>query len=582
MATPAEISVLLTAKDNASATLKKAGGNFAQFGDIAKKAGLAVGAGLVGIAAVSIKAAADAQVISTQTAAVIASTKGVAGVTQKAVEDLATSLSLVTPFEDDLIQKTQNMLLTFTNISKDVFPAVTETALDMAQALGGDPVQQSIALGKALNDPIKGITALTRVGVTFTEDQKAVIRTLQESGDVMGAQKIILAELATEFGGSARAAGKTFAGQLEIAKNALGNVAEAIGGPLITALTDLFTQVSPVIVAFGEKIPEAMAILGELFDVLTGRAPDAGAALTGALGRETAETIMRALATVRETVKTVMGFITDEVVPRVVAAVQFVREHWDAFGPAFAGIALFVIVPALVAWGAAAIAAAAATIIAFAPVILALVAIGAAAALFAMIWRDNLGDVQGKTEAVVGAISSFFEGMQLFVLEVWRGIVTGVSGAVNAVIGVINGFIGAYNTVAEKLALPLLGTIQMLTPNLSEIDAAIDAVASKRRVATIIAKMVGGGGSAGSGVGRTVIAAQHGFDGIVSRPTLFMAGEAGREHVRVTPGGHGGGGDVHLQFNAPIYGMLDFERQVVEAMRRVMTRGGFSDLARVR
>jgi len=35
-----------------------------------------------------------------------------------------------------------------------------------------------------------------------------------------------------------------------------------------------------------------------------------------------------------------------------------------------------------------------------------------------------------------------------------------------------------------------------------------------------------------------------GFDGMVNSPTLFMAGEAGAEHVKVTPSGQGGGGNI--------------------------------------
>lgn len=74
------------------------------------------------------------------------------------------------------------MLLTFTNIGGEVFPKATETLLDMATAMSGGMTpgaealtSQAIQLGKALNDPINGITALTRVGVTFTEGQKNMI-----------------------------------------------------------------------------------------------------------------------------------------------------------------------------------------------------------------------------------------------------------------------------------------------------------------------------------------------------------------------------------------------------------------------
>jgi len=265
MASNAELQILLKAKDEASATLKKAGGNFAEFGDIAKKAALGIAVAVAGIAAVSIKAAAEAQKVTAQTDAVLASTKGAAGVTREAVLELSASLSMVIPIEDELIQETQNMLLTFTRIGKDVFPLATETALDMATALGTDSVGASVMLGKALNDPIRGITALTRVGVTFTEEQRNAIKAMVDAGDVMGAQKIILAELSTEFGGSARAAGQTFGGQLAILQTQLGNVQEEIGMALIPILMELLKAVMPAVKAFGEWLPQALASARQWF-----------------------------------------------------------------------------------------------------------------------------------------------------------------------------------------------------------------------------------------------------------------------------------------------------------------------------
>jgi hypothetical protein len=56
-----------------------------------------------------------------------------------------------------------------------------------------------------LNDPIKGITALQRVGVSFTKSQKDQIKTLVDSGKTLDAQKLILRELGKEFGGAAEA-----------------------------------------------------------------------------------------------------------------------------------------------------------------------------------------------------------------------------------------------------------------------------------------------------------------------------------------------------------------------------------------
>lgn len=235
----------------------------------AAKWGAALAVAVGGIAVASMKDAAEAESSLAQLDAVLKSTGSQAGVTRKQLTDMADGLEKTTKFSAESTQAAQALLLTFTNIGKDVFPEATKTALDMATALGGDAASQSIALGKALNDPIKGITALSRVGVSFDDGQKKQIKTMQESGNIMGAQKIILAELAKEFGGSAEAAGKTFAGQLVILKNAVGNVTETLGAALLPKLTEFMNWVTPHLPAIADFFSNAFDIIGKVF-VLVG------------------------------------------------------------------------------------------------------------------------------------------------------------------------------------------------------------------------------------------------------------------------------------------------------------------------
>lgn len=190
----------------------------------------------------SVGQAMEAQKVDAQLNAVLESTHGVAGMTAESLDELATSLSRMSTFDDDAIKSSEALLLTFTKIGSDVFPQAQKTILDVATAMGGDLQGATIQLGKALNDPIAGISALTRIGVTFTDEQKNMIKTLVESGDVMGAQQVILKELSTEFGGSALAASKTYAGQTAILKNEVANLAEAFGADLIPPLATVTTH----------------------------------------------------------------------------------------------------------------------------------------------------------------------------------------------------------------------------------------------------------------------------------------------------------------------------------------------------
>lgn len=263
-----KIEVLITGKDQLSGVLGGIHGALNGLGTVAlglAAGGIAVlGAGLVGLGTIlksSVGEAMEAQNVLAQLNQVIESTGGVAGISAEEVQKMASELQKVTRFSDDAVISGANLLLTFTNIGEDVFPMATETMLDMSQALGQDLKSSAVQLGKALQDPILGVTALRRVGVNFTEEQQKVIKSLVESGNLMEAQKLILAELALEFGGSAEAAGKTFAGQLDILKNRFGEIKEELGLKVIPILERLMDKVVIPLIPFIEQAADAFADL---------------------------------------------------------------------------------------------------------------------------------------------------------------------------------------------------------------------------------------------------------------------------------------------------------------------------------
>ena len=269
-------AVLELRTDSAALDRGLAGGtaglkSFTSAANLARLAVVGIGIAAVGAFASMIKQAADAQRVMAQTNAVIASTGGAAGFSARQFADMATELSRLIPIDDEVIQATENMLATFVQVRGDEFKAATEAALDMAIALGGEPVDAAMRLGKALNDPIAGVTALRRVGVQLTDAQQEQIKSFMAVNDIASAQKIILAELTTEFGGSAKAAGETFAGQLAIARTQLGNVAETLGGVLIPILTTAAAALSALIYEHQDDIQRwadagaaAMRRLGEV------------------------------------------------------------------------------------------------------------------------------------------------------------------------------------------------------------------------------------------------------------------------------------------------------------------------------
>lgn len=226
--------------DAAQRAGKKADSSGGGFGGMVKSGLAMAGAALVGAGIVSgfksfYDAAEESMKISKVTASVIKSTGGAAGLTSDQVGNLATSLSNATGKDDEMIQSTENLLLTFTNVrnsagkNNDVFSQASGLALDMATVMGGDAATAAMQLGKALNDPVKGVGALAKAGVSFTTQQKDQIAAMVKSGDLLGAQKIILGEVGKEFGGAAAAA----ATPMDRLKVTAGNLQEMIGGYLI-------------------------------------------------------------------------------------------------------------------------------------------------------------------------------------------------------------------------------------------------------------------------------------------------------------------------------------------------------------
>src|SRR5262245_2225514 len=183
----------------------------------------------------------DSEKVTADTAAAIESTGGAANITAKQIEDLALALGEKTAVDDEAIQSGENLLLTFTKIrnevgkGNDIFNRATETIVDMSARFDQDLKSSAIQLGKALNDPIAGLTSLTRVGVQFTEAQKTQIAQFIKHNNLLGAQKVILGELATQTAGSAEAQ-KTASAEMAFA---LGQLAEKIGGFVSLAITPL-------------------------------------------------------------------------------------------------------------------------------------------------------------------------------------------------------------------------------------------------------------------------------------------------------------------------------------------------------
>ena len=274
--------------DKASPKLKKIGGNASKAdkelkginktgGDLGATFGklgpvfagaFAVGAivnfGKQSLKAFDAQAKADAQLRAS-----LESTGQVAGRTFEQLKKQASDLQRVTLFGDEQTQEAQSLLLTFTNIRNEVYDRTIPVIQDLATATKTDLKSASIQLGKALNAPVENLSALSRAGIQFSKEQKDTIKTLVETNRLADAQKIILKELETQFGGSAKAAARAGLGPWKQLQNAFGDFQEQIGEFITenaSGLLDVMWSLVDALPVLLQKVKELFRPVGQIFD----------------------------------------------------------------------------------------------------------------------------------------------------------------------------------------------------------------------------------------------------------------------------------------------------------------------------
>lgn len=222
-------------------------------------AGVFAGISVAGLLKDASKAAADYQAEMFKLEAVVKATGGAAGFTAQQLDEMARAEDLATLGNAQNIRAAISELLTFKSVQGDVFERAISAANDMSAVFGQDITGSVTQLGKALEDPVKGISALSRVGVTFTESQQNVIKSLVESGDLMQAQGIILEALEGQVGGASEAMAQGMAGALDTLGFHWNELMENIGG-----------SANSVFVPVVNGISEGLESLNHNFDAISG------------------------------------------------------------------------------------------------------------------------------------------------------------------------------------------------------------------------------------------------------------------------------------------------------------------------
>ncbi|MCC6478063.1 MAG: hypothetical protein IT552_02500 [Sphingomonadaceae bacterium] len=186
--------------------------------------------------------------------------------------------------DDQILRDVTSTMLTFGNVQGPMFARAQAAAVDLSVKFKKDLGGSAVMVGKALQDPIKGVTALSRVGVSFSGAQKEMIKSMVEAGDKAGAQRLIMAELEKQVAGSAEAARKANPGAA--AKQAYDELQENVGGKLLPLqmkvwtmmgkVADAFNNASPAMQNFAVYVGIGAAVLGPLLLGISGIAAGVG------------------------------------------------------------------------------------------------------------------------------------------------------------------------------------------------------------------------------------------------------------------------------------------------------------------
>ena len=292
-----KLSIDIEALDNATSVVKGVGGALEGLGGIAAgvlTAGFAAAAAgaavLVTGLGFAFSAALDNEKLQAQLAQTIKATGGAAGITAEEANILANQFKHLAGGSDDAILAIETLALRSGAITENEMPGFIQSVLDLGAVMGSTEAA-AILLTRAEEDSIGAMGRLIRAGIIFTQDEKDKIKTLQESGQLTEANAVLMGVLAEATGGAAAANAATLSGQWEILKGTLGEAAETIGGPLLSAATELFDEFIKPVIPFVEDLAAAFALFLE-----TLKGGDFGEAID-ALGEfESVQAIFKALS----------------------------------------------------------------------------------------------------------------------------------------------------------------------------------------------------------------------------------------------------------------------------------------------
>lgn len=201
---------------------------------------LLVTAPIVAMAGLSVNAAVQQEQALAGVEASLAAMGNRAGFTAQELGKVASALQEKTLYGDEkILKEVTNTLLTFGNVTGDSFLQAQKAVLDLSAKGFGDLLSVSRQVGKALDYPSEGMSALSRIGIKFSDQTEKQIKNLESLGRVEEARGILLDAITKAGANQAEVMAAQSSGTVQL-MNAIDDLAETIGLlllPVVRAFT---------------------------------------------------------------------------------------------------------------------------------------------------------------------------------------------------------------------------------------------------------------------------------------------------------------------------------------------------------
>lgn len=230
-----------------------------KFESVGQTLSLSITAPLAGIGALALREFGQAERAIAKVESALRVTGNRIGLTFDELQKASQNIQQNSIFGDDeILEKVSSQLLRIPGLTKQTFFEAQQAVTDLSAALGTDLQSATIQVAKALENPVEAINSLSRVGIRFSKDQQALIKSLVDAGRSAEAQGIIIDRLNAKFEGTGKAISETSFGAIQQFKNNLGDLAEVIGGQLFKVINPFLKQLNDIVVNLQSTNPKIL------------------------------------------------------------------------------------------------------------------------------------------------------------------------------------------------------------------------------------------------------------------------------------------------------------------------------------